>query len=128
MSNPLAVTYDSVSVSDSYVSRDSFSACKLDSSSVPVCLDSTPSTSACEMNNVNNVSSAPFSVAVPQVMNSDAALSSVIIPETKEKASHFHISCYLKGRHRTVKVAAMVDSGATALFLDRKYADRQKMW
>ena len=100
----------------------------LDSSSVPVCLDSTPSTSACEMNNVYNVSSAPFPVAVPQVMNSDAALSSVIIPETKEKASHFHISCYLKGRQCTVRVAAMVDSGATALFLDKKYADHHKMW
>src|SRR5258708_32484411 len=61
-------------------------------------------------------------------MNSDAALNSVYIPETKEKSSHFHISCYLKGRHRTVQVAAMVDSGATALFLDKKYADRQRMW
>ena len=65
---------------------------------------------------------------VPQVMNSDAALNSVIIPETKEKASHFHISCYLKGHQHTVKVAAMVDSGATALFLDKKYTDRHKMW
>ena len=90
-SSPLAVTYDLVLVSDSYVSQFSVSACTIDSSSVPVCLDSTPSTSACEMNNVYNVSSAPFSVAVPQVMNSDAALNSVIIPETKEKASHFHI-------------------------------------
>ncbi len=79
------------------------------------------------MNNVNSVSSAPLSVAVPQVMNSDAALSYVIIPETKDKASHFHISCLLQGRHRTVKVAAMVDSGATALFLDKKYAEHQKM-
>ena len=95
VSSPLAVTYDSVSVSDSYVSQFSVSACMLDSS-VSVCLDSTPSTSACEMNNVYNVSSAPFPVAVPQVMNSDATLNSVIIPETKEKASHFHISCYLK--------------------------------
>jgi hypothetical protein len=38
-------------------------------------------------------------------------LNSVIISETKEVKSHFHILCYLKGRHRTVKVAAMVDSG-----------------
>jgi predicted aspartyl protease len=77
------------------------------------------------------VSSAPQKVAVQQVMISDAApilASSVTIPETKQKQSHFHISCLLSGRHRTVKVAAMVDSGATVLFLDKKYADRQNMW
>ena len=80
------------------------------------------------MNNVYNVSSAPFPVAVPQVMNSDAALNSIIIPETKEKASHFHISCYLKGHQCTVKVAAMVDSGTTVLFHDKQYTDCHKMW
>ena len=119
-------------VLDYLVSQFSDSACKLDSSSVVYdtdCLASTPlSTSACEMNNVNSVQVAPHLVAVQQVKFSDAALSSVIIPETKEVKSHFHISCYLKGRHRTVKVAAMVDSGATALFIDKKYADSQKMW
>jgi hypothetical protein len=57
-----------------------------------------------------------------------SSLNSVIISETKEVKSHFHILCYLKGRHRTVKVAAMVDSGATALFIDKKYAESQKMW
>ena len=69
-------------------------------------------------------------VEAPQVIVFDAAhnsLNSVIIPETKEKASHFHIDCYLSGRNRTVRVAAMVDSGATVLFLDRKYADRQRI-
>jgi hypothetical protein len=55
-------------------------------------------------------------------------LNSVIISETKEVKSHFHILCYLKGHHHTVKVAAMVDSGATALFIDKKYAESQKMW
>ena len=81
------------------------------------------------MNNTSrSVSFAPLlSEAMPHVMISDAALSSTIIPETKDKKSHFHISVYLKGRHRTVKVAAMVDSGATSLFLDKKYADRHKM-
>jgi len=69
-------------------------------------------------------------VEAPQVIVFDAAhnsLNSVIIPETKEKANHFHIDCYLSGRNRTVRVAAMVDSGATALFLDKKYADRQRI-
>jgi uncharacterized integral membrane protein len=55
-------------------------------------------------------------------------LNSVIISETKEAKSHFHILCYLKGHHRTVKVAAMVNSRATALFIDKKYAESQKMW
>jgi hypothetical protein len=88
------------------------SACKLDSSSVSPVV-STLSTSASEMNNVNTVPSF---------------LNSVIISETKELKSHFHISCYLKGRHCTVKVAAMVDSGATVLFIDKKCADSHKMW
>jgi hypothetical protein len=79
------------------------------------------------MNNVYTVPIAPVE-AVQQVKSSDAALNSVIIPETKHAKSHFHISCILKGRHRTTKVAAMVDSGATALFIDKKYADSQKMW
>ena len=115
-------------VSDYLVSQFSDSVCKLDSSSVADCLTTTPlSTSACEMNNVNSVQIAPHSVAVPQVKFSDAALY-VTISETKEVKSHFHISCYLKGRHRTVKVAAMVDSGATALFVDKKYANSQRMW
>jgi hypothetical protein len=100
-------------VSDSFCTRSTYiSACKLDSSGVSPVV-STPSTSASEMNIVNTVPSF---------------LNSVIISETKEVKSHFHILCYLKGRHRTVKVAAMVDSGATALFVDKKYAESQKMW
>jgi hypothetical protein len=79
------------------------------------------------MNISSSVLIAPH-VAVPQVMNSDAALNSVIISETKARKSHFHIDCYLKGHRHTVKTAAMVDSGATALFLDKKFADSQKMW
>ena len=115
-------------VSDYLVSQFSESACKLDSSSVADCLTSTPlSTSACEMNNVNSVQVAAHFVAAPQVKSSDAALY-VTISETKEVKSHFHISCYLKGCHCTIKVAVMVDSRATALFIDKKYADSQKMW
>src|ERR1700677_3683536 len=79
------------------------------------------------MNISSYVSSAPY-VAVRQVKSSDAALKSVIIPETKEVKSHFHISICIKGCHRTTTVAAMVDSGATTLFIDKKYADSQKMW
>ena len=103
-------------------------ACKLDSSSVDtVCLPPPPSTSACEMNISNSsVIHAP-PVAVQQVMNSDAALNSVIISKTKNTKSHSHIACLLKGRHRTTKVAAMVDSGATSLFIDCKFVNQHKM-
>ncbi len=90
------------------------------------------STSASEMNFIHSSVDISCSVplgsveAMPQVMNSDAApfasISSVIISETKHTKSHFHIDCYLLGQARTVKVAAMVDLGATVLFLDKTYA------
>jgi hypothetical protein len=118
------VPYDSGS--DLCTHSFSVSACKLDSSSVfPIV--STLSTSASEMNNVYTVPFAPVE-AVQQVKSSDAALNSVIIPKTKHAKSHFHISCILKAYHCTIKVAAKVDSGATALFINKKYADSQKMW
>ncbi len=93
------------------------------------------STSACEMNFVNSSVDTSHSIQcsdidAPQVIVFDAvhnSLNSVIIPETKEKASHFHIDCYLSGWNHTVCVAAMVDSGATVLFLNKKYTDRQKI-
>ena len=66
-------------------------------------------------------------VAVQQVMNSDAALNSVIIPKIKSSKSHFHILCHLKGHHHIIKVAAMVDSGATSLFINHKYAKSHSM-
>ena len=75
-------------VSDSLIHNvNMVPACKLDSSSSVFTdrLSSTPlSTSAFEMNissSLSLVSHAP-NVAVQQVMNSDAALNSVIIPET----------------------------------------------
>ena len=86
-----------------------------------------PYTSSYKMNiSSTSVLIAPH-VAAQQVMNSDAALYSVIIPETRSSKSHFHISCYLEGRNRTTKVAAMVDSGATSLFIDHKFASKHKM-
>ena len=103
-------------------------ACKLDGSSVDtVYLPPPPSTSACEMNIHSSSGIHAPHVAVQQVMNSDAALNSVIISETKNTKSHFHIACLLKGHHRTTKVAAMVDSGATSLFIDRKFVNQHKM-
>ena len=56
-----------------------------------------PSTSSHKMNICStSVLIAPH-VALPRVMNSDAALYSVTIPKTRSSKSHFHISCYLEG-------------------------------
>ena len=95
--------------------------------SLPHPVSAPPSTSLYKMNICNmSVLIAPH-VAVLQVMNSDAALYSVIIPETHSSKSHFHISCYLEGRNCTTKVAAMVDSGVTSLFIDQKFASQHCM-
>ena len=94
---------------------------------VPSPVSAPSSTSSYKMNICSTrVMFAPH-IAAQQVMNSDAALPSVMIPETCSSKSHFHISCYLKGQNRTSKVAAMVNSGATSLFIDHKFANKHKM-
>ena len=95
--------------------------------SMPHPVSAPPSISSYKMNICSmSVLIAPH-VAVPQVMNSDAALYSVTIPETRSSKSHFHISCYLEEQKRTTKVAAMVDSGATSLFIDHIFANQHQM-
>ena len=128
-------------VSDSLIPNVDSTACKLGDSdsdfsdtaslvshfSMPRPVSAPPYTSSYKMNICStSVLNAPH-VAAQQVMNSDAALYSVIIPETRSSKSHFHISCYLEGRNRTTKVAAMVDSGATSLFIDQKYTSKHRM-
>ena len=49
------------------------------------------------------------------------------IPEIKSSGSHFKVEAVLKGRNRSASVAAMVDCGATALFIDRKFVERHKI-
>ena len=95
--------------------------------SLPCPISAPSSTSSYKMNICStSVSIAPH-VAVLQVMNSDAALYFVTIPKTRSSKSHFHIFCYLEGRNRTTKVAAMVDSGATSLFINHKFASQHWM-
>src|SRR6201996_434336 len=128
-------------VSDSLVPNVDSTACKIGDSdldisdtvslvshfSMPCPVSAPPYTSSYKMNICStSVMNAPH-VAAQQVMNSDAALYSVIIPKTHSSKSHFHISCYLEGRNCTTKVAAMVDSGATSLFINHKYASKHKM-
>ena len=91
--------------------------------SMPRPVSAPPSTSSYKMNICStSVLIAPH-VAVLQVMNSDAALYSVTIPETCSSKSHFHISCYLEGWNRTTKVAAMADSGATCYAITWRMPD-----
>src|ERR1700761_3314650 len=138
--SPLSGMMDSSSqVSDSLVPNVDSTACKLGDSnsdisdtnslvshfSMPCPVSAPPYISSMNICSTS-VLNAPH-VAVQQVMNSDAALYSVIIPKTCSSKSHFHISCYLGGRNRTTKVAAMVDSGATSLFIDHKFASKHKM-
>ena len=128
-SSPAVTTGLKIHVSDCPVPHVyNHSACKLAFGSYADldCLSSS-STSAFVMNIVNNHVSTTPSVAVQQVMNTDAALNSVIIFETKSTKSHFHMFCFLKGHQCAVKVAAMVDSGATLLLIDQKYANSHKM-
>ncbi len=49
------------------------------------------------------------------------------IPEIKSSGSHFKVEAVLKGQNRSASVAAMVDCGATALFINRKFVERHKI-
>ena len=68
--------------------------------------------------------------AAHQVMMSDDAHINypyVILPETKQDLLHFHIFISLRGRKRTIKSSAMVNSGTTSLFISDKFVARQCM-
>jgi predicted aspartyl protease len=54
-------------------------------------------------------------------------ISSCVIPELKPSGSHFKIEVVLKGRNRRASVAAMVDCGATALFISERFVKRNKV-
>ena len=138
--SPISGMTDSSSqVSDSLVPNVYMnSVCKLGSSdtdfsdmeslvshfSFPCSVSAPPSTSLYKMNICStSVLIAPH-VAVPQVINSDAALYSVTIPETHSSKSPLPYFLLLEGRNCTTKVAAMVNSGATFLFINHKFANQ----
>ena len=56
------------------------------------------------------------------------SVSSCVIPELNPSSSHFHVSVILKGRHRSVRTAAMIDSGATALFISRRFIHKHNVF
>jgi hypothetical protein len=48
-------------------------------------------------------------------------IDSCIVPELMLLSSHFKIQVSLKGRNHSASVAAMVDCGATALFISERF-------
>ena len=54
-------------------------------------------------------------------------ISSCIIPELKTSSSHFKIKIVLRGQNRSASVAAMVDCGATALFINEEFVKRNRI-
>ena len=72
-------------------------------------------------------SALPVIVIEDAPINSVSIYSSVIIPKTGQNLNHFHVSITLRGRHRSVTSAAMVDSGATALFISSQFIKKHGM-
>jgi hypothetical protein len=54
-------------------------------------------------------------------------VNSCVIPELTPSSSHFKIQVTLKGRNRSATVAAMVDCGATALFISKRFMKEKKI-
>jgi Retroviral aspartyl protease len=54
-------------------------------------------------------------------------IDSCVIPELKRESSHFKIRIALKGRNRSALVVAMVDCGATALFISKRFVKENKI-
>jgi hypothetical protein len=50
-----------------------------------------------------------------------------VVPELEPAGSHFRIRVDLRGRNRNASVAAMVDSGATALFISEKFIKENRV-
>lgn len=51
-----------------------------------------------------------------------ADISSCTVLSLDLFGQHFHIPVLVQGSNRTARVSAMIDSGATALFLSHKFA------
>ena len=61
------------------------------------------------------------------MLKSCTDVSSSVVPEIKPSDSHFKIQVLLEGRNRSALVAAMVDCGATALFISERFVKQHKV-
>ena len=48
--------------------------------------------------------------------------------EINPRSSHFHVEITLKEQNRDIATAAMVDSGATALFMNKEFIRQHGIW
>ena len=60
-------------------------------------------------------------------LSSCNSINSCVVSELTPSSSHFKIQTTLKGRNRSASIAAMVDCGATALFISRKFIKDNKV-
>jgi hypothetical protein len=77
---------------------------------------------------------SPENVRAPKidlnpVVNSKTCnnIDSCIVPESMPSSSHFKVRVILKGQNRSTSVAAMVDCGATALFISKQFVKNNKV-
>ena len=54
-------------------------------------------------------------------------MSSSTVSELKPSGSHFKVTVTLQGRNRSAVVVAMVDSGATALFISERFVRKNRI-
>lgn len=78
------------------------------------------------MTSSENVSASKNGLSITN-SNPCSDVDSCIIPELTPESSHFKIRITLKGRNRSASVAAMVDSGATALFISKRFVKENKI-
>ncbi|KAJ3533934.1 hypothetical protein NMY22_g7130 [Coprinellus aureogranulatus] len=67
---------------------------------------------------------------VPYSVSAYDSISSCTLASTREidsSSSHFRVRVKLRGRNRSTDTAAMVDCGATALFLDHNFVSRHRI-
>jgi hypothetical protein len=58
----------------------------------------------------------------------NASLSSVSISEVNKNSQHFHIPVELRERNQRTQVVAMIDSGASALFLSNQFVKQHQVY
>lgn len=61
------------------------------------------------------------------VLTSNVMYTPDCIYETPSRSEHFHISIMLQGRNRFQEVMAMLDSGASTLFLNKRFVNKHKV-
>jgi hypothetical protein len=59
--------------------------------------------------------------------NTCNCISSNVVPELTPSGSHFKIDVIVLGRNQSAPVAAMVDCGATGLFISKRFVQENRV-